>query len=170
MKKEDKNAMKKILKRGGIGDIKKRWTEVDVKITLGRFFGDDSAKISIKNTSVGALRMLALELKNALVRHDRERKKLWHPVTEAYCALLKELHEKLEQEAAYQLYGEEDTTKKNKYDDEGHLMNMEVWDWIVTKDGTVRQITHDDMPDLKASQIARYATEEEIKKAKSDDK
>lgn len=37
-----------------------------------------------------------------------------------------------------------------------------VWDWIVTKTGEVRQITSDDMMDLKGEDIERLATEEEI--------
>lgn len=52
--------------------------------------------------------------------------------------------------------------KIDTYDKDGILQNMDVWDWIVTKTGRVRQITHHDMMDLKAEDIARYATKKEI--------
>lgn len=38
----------------------------------------------------------------------------------------------------------------------------DVWDWIVTKNGDVRQITHDDMMDLKYEDIERHAKIEEM--------
>ena len=44
--------------------------------------------------------------------------------------------------------------------------SFEVWDWIVTKKGVVRQITHDDMQDLKYEDIGRKATPQEIKNQK----
>lgn len=53
--------------------------------------------------------------------------------------------------------------KPNEYDKDGHLKNMEVSDWIVTHDGEVRQIIHDDMNDLKYEDIARFATRKEVK-------
>ena len=37
-----------------------------------------------------------------------------------------------------------------------------VWDWIVTKTGEVRQITHDDMMDLKGEDIERLANDNEL--------
>lgn len=55
--------------------------------------------------------------------------------------------------------------KENKYDDEGHLIGMDVGDWIVTIYGRVRRITSDNMPDLPYFEIGRYATDEEILKA-----
>lgn len=57
--------------------------------------------------------------------------------------------------------------KQNKYDSEGHLVGIDVWDWIVTTSGDVRQITHDDMNDLHFSQIERFATEIEIENEKN---
>ena len=58
--------------------------------------------------------------------------------------------------------GESNKQNKNKYDGEGHLLGMNVGDFIVTKEGVVKKITHNDMPDLHYSQIARYATVDEI--------
>lgn len=55
------------------------------------------------------------------------------------------------------------TEKINEYDPDGHLENVNVWDWVVTHDGRVKQVTHDDMPDLHYSQIKRFATIEEVK-------
>jgi hypothetical protein len=49
-------------------------------------------------------------------------------------------------------------------------LKVDVWDWIVTKDGDVRQITHDDMQDLKYEDIKRKATLKEIKKWKQTQK
>lgn len=57
--------------------------------------------------------------------------------------------------------------KENQYDDEGHLKNMDVWDWVVTKGGKIRQITNDDMNDLHYSEITRFANNDEIIRAKS---
>lgn len=39
---------------------------------------------------------------------------------------------------------------------------VNVWDWIVTKTGEVRQITSDDMMDLKHEDIERHAKIEEL--------
>lgn len=39
---------------------------------------------------------------------------------------------------------------------------VNLWDWIVTKSGEVRQITSDDMMDLPYEDIARHATIEEM--------
>ncbi len=38
---------------------------------------------------------------------------------------------------------------------------FEVWDWVVTTWGVIRQITNDDMMDLPYEKIERLATEEE---------
>lgn len=53
--------------------------------------------------------------------------------------------------------------KPNEYNDEGILQNLDIWDWIVTKNGVIRLITDDDMNDLKAEDIKRFATKEEIR-------
>ena len=53
--------------------------------------------------------------------------------------------------------------KPNEYGEDGMLQNLRTWDWIVTKTGVVKQITGDDMMDLKAEDIARFATEFEVK-------
>ncbi len=52
--------------------------------------------------------------------------------------------------------------KVNQYDTDGHLMGMDVWDWVVTKSGQVRQITDDNMHNLHYTEIARFATQDEI--------
>lgn len=44
---------------------------------------------------------------------------------------------------------------------------LNVGDWIVTKDGETRQITSDNMPDLPFEKMARFATIKEISAAKS---
>ena len=46
-------------------------------------------------------------------------------------------------------------------------LEVNVWDWIMTKDGVFLQITHDDMHDIKYEDIKRKATKEEIKKWKT---
>lgn len=43
--------------------------------------------------------------------------------------------------------------------------NMDVWDWIVRKDGKVQRITHDDDSDLPWEKIARFASRSEAKNA-----
>lgn len=45
--------------------------------------------------------------------------------------------------------------------------SFEVWDWIVTHKNEVRQITHDEMNDLKYENIKRRAMPKEIKIAKA---
>lgn len=45
-------------------------------------------------------------------------------------------------------------------------LKVNVWDWIVTKDGETKQITDDDMMGLKYEDIERLATEDEILEAK----
>lgn len=52
--------------------------------------------------------------------------------------------------------------KENKYDADGDLMDLDVGDYIVTKNANIRQITSDDMPDLKSEDIVRFAKEHEI--------
>ncbi len=52
--------------------------------------------------------------------------------------------------------------KENKYDSEGYLENMDVGDWIVTKDCRIIKITSDNMSDLHYKDIKRFATAEEI--------
>lgn len=52
--------------------------------------------------------------------------------------------------------------KDNTYDSSGHLKNMNIWDWVVTHSGVVRQIIHDDMDDLSYEEISRYATPNEV--------
>lgn len=42
-------------------------------------------------------------------------------------------------------------------------LKVNVWDWIVTKSGEIRQIDSDDMMDLKYEDIQRLANGEEIK-------
>lgn len=59
--------------------------------------------------------------------------------------------------------------KPNKYDKQGILKNMDVWDWIVIKEGYVRQIISDDMMDLQGEDIVRYAKDWEIKFAKQNE-
>ncbi len=44
--------------------------------------------------------------------------------------------------------------------------SFDVWDWVLTMDGKIVQINHDDMQDLTYEQIARYATTDEIAEAK----
>lgn len=56
-------------------------------------------------------------------------------------------------------------SKENRHDENGVLTNLSVWDWVVTHDGETVQITHDDMHDLKAEDIKRYATDKEVEKA-----
>lgn len=41
---------------------------------------------------------------------------------------------------------------------------VNVWDWVVTKDGRIVQIDSDDMQGLHYEDIERHASEEEIKK------
>ena len=53
-------------------------------------------------------------------------------------------------------------TKKPDHVIEGILQNMDVWDWVVTHDGQVRQIEHDDQMGLPGEAIARFATLEEV--------
>jgi hypothetical protein len=52
--------------------------------------------------------------------------------------------------------------KKTIYDEEGHVSNLDVWDWIVTNDGRVMQITHDEMSNLSYTEIKRFATTGEV--------
>lgn len=60
--------------------------------------------------------------------------------------------------------------KPNKYDKDGILKDMDVWDWIVTTEGYVRQIISDDMMDLQGGDIIRYAKDWEIEFAKQNEK
>ncbi len=53
-------------------------------------------------------------------------------------------------------------SKKEDTYSEGILQDMDVWDWVVTKDNEVRQIDHDDMQDLKGEDVLRFATVEEV--------
>lgn len=55
--------------------------------------------------------------------------------------------------------------KPNEYDEDGFLKNMDVGDWIVTHGGEVRKIIHDDMNDLKAEDINRFATRKEVRES-----
>ncbi len=48
--------------------------------------------------------------------------------------------------------------------------SFNVWDWVLTMDGRIFQINHDDMQDLTYEQIARYATTDEIALAKRNTK
>lgn len=41
-------------------------------------------------------------------------------------------------------------------------LKVEVWDWVVLKDGSIIQIDHDDMHDVYHEDILRLATKEEI--------
>lgn len=41
-------------------------------------------------------------------------------------------------------------------------LKIEIWDWVIAKDGTVLQITGDDMINLKHEDIERLARPEEI--------
>jgi len=41
-------------------------------------------------------------------------------------------------------------------------LKVNVWDWVVLKNGKIRQITHDDMLDLKYEDIERLAQKDEI--------
>jgi len=43
-------------------------------------------------------------------------------------------------------------------------LKVNVWDWVVTKDGQIVQIDSDDMHGLPHEKIERLANEEEIKK------
>lgn len=53
-------------------------------------------------------------------------------------------------------------SKPNIYDQDGILQDIGIGDFIVTKSGIVREITHDDMPDLHYNQILRFATKKEV--------
>lgn len=55
--------------------------------------------------------------------------------------------------------------RKTKVDKSSHNLKVLVWDWIITKDGRIIQVIHDDMQDLKYEDILRHATNEEIIKA-----
>jgi len=46
-------------------------------------------------------------------------------------------------------------------------LKIELWDWVVNKDGEVIQIDSDDMHGLPYNKIARFASNKEIEKAKS---
>lgn len=52
--------------------------------------------------------------------------------------------------------------KPNEYKENGILKDLSVGDYIVRKDGRVTKIWCDDDPSLKAEDIARFATIEEI--------
>ena len=54
--------------------------------------------------------------------------------------------------------------KPNEYHENGILKNLSVGDYIVRKDGRVTKIWGDDQPDLKAEDIERFATIQEINK------
>lgn len=41
-------------------------------------------------------------------------------------------------------------------------LKVNVWDWVVTKEGKIMQIDSDDMQDLKHEDILRLATKEEM--------
>ena len=56
--------------------------------------------------------------------------------------------------------------KISEYDEDGHVSNLEVWDWVVTKDKRVVQLTDHDMTGLSYTQITRHATNNEIKAQK----
>lgn len=58
--------------------------------------------------------------------------------------------------------------KKDQYDEDGHLENMEIGDWIVTKNGEIIKISADDQENLKYWMISRYATKEEVLKYKKE--
>ena len=45
-------------------------------------------------------------------------------------------------------------------------LKVDVWDWVVTKDDKIRQITHDDMMDLPYEDIKRKANKKEIEEHK----
>lgn len=52
--------------------------------------------------------------------------------------------------------------KPNEYGEDGILQNLSVGDYIIRKDGRLIKIWDDDMPDLKAEDIERFATIKEI--------
>ena len=49
---------------------------------------------------------------------------------------------------------------------ENEISNLNVWDWIVTKDDKVLRISHDDDADIPFERIERFATRGEAKNAK----
>ena len=59
---------------------------------------------------------------------------------------------------------------KPNYFIDGILQDLEVWDWVITKEGKTVQINHDDMTDLNAEDIARFATLDEILKEEHENK
>ena len=43
------------------------------------------------------------------------------------------------------------------------ILVINVWDWVITNNGKLRQITSDDMQDLKYEDIKRLANKKELK-------
>lgn len=53
--------------------------------------------------------------------------------------------------------------KPDLYDSECDFINVDVRDFVVTKEGNIVLIEHDDMMDLPITKIARFATQKEVR-------